>query len=320
MGRKEFACWFGMMAVLAVSQLLGFADEDRKSPQAATRYPENLELEGLENVFRVSERIYSGSGPIGSDSFRSLKGLGVTGIISVDGQVPDVAAAQAIGLRYFHLPLGYDAIRAGEAHQLIRIVIANEGPLYVHCHHGKHRGPAAVAMICQSVHGWSKEKAQDWLKLAGASAEYKGLYQSVLEFQLPDQDLLAASSVEIPESVVPSDIVDRMVSMDDRWDRLQRFRDSLAGPGLPKDSDLDPAVDALLLVEDIRELARDETTQKQPAPFHRFLQSMEKNAMRLYELLRDENVSVVKDSSLRTSVVWRQVAEACSECHKRFRN
>ncbi len=105
-----------------------------------------LEAAGVHNLFRVSDRVYSGSTPDGDAGFAALERLGVKTIISVDGARPDAEAAARHGIRYVHLPFGYDGIPRDKAVALVRVARDSPGPVYVHCHHGKHRGPAAVAI------------------------------------------------------------------------------------------------------------------------------------------------------------------------------
>src|SRR5690348_5650109 len=59
-----------------------------------------VEAAGLHNVYRITEKLYSGSSPDGDEGFRSLAKLGVKTIISVDGMKPDVEAAHKHGMRY----------------------------------------------------------------------------------------------------------------------------------------------------------------------------------------------------------------------------
>ena len=99
----------------------------------------------LHNVFRLEARVYSGSSPYSEAAFRELAKLGVRTIISVDGAMPAVELA-----RYVHLPIGYDAVPPSRAAELVKAAQGSDGPLYVHCHHGKHRGPAAAATVCRT--------------------------------------------------------------------------------------------------------------------------------------------------------------------------
>src|SRR5687768_16523197 len=62
----------------------------------------------LHNGHVVTAKVISGAQPEGEASFRALGELGVKTIISVDGAQPDVAGAKQFGMRYVHLPIGYD--------------------------------------------------------------------------------------------------------------------------------------------------------------------------------------------------------------------
>ena len=50
--------------------------------------PERLHVEGIENLFRLGPRLYSGGQPEGDGGFTALKSLGIKTIITVDGARP----------------------------------------------------------------------------------------------------------------------------------------------------------------------------------------------------------------------------------------
>ena len=95
-----------------------------------------VEIAGVHNAFRVTERIYSGSQPEGDAAFEALKKLGIKTIISVDGSKPDVEAARKFGLKYVHLPIGYDGVATNRLAELTKVTSEVSGPYFVHCHHG----------------------------------------------------------------------------------------------------------------------------------------------------------------------------------------
>ena len=41
-------------------------------------------------------------------------------------------------------PIGYDGVPREQALRMIKAVQVAKGPVYFHCHHGKHRGPAGA--------------------------------------------------------------------------------------------------------------------------------------------------------------------------------
>ncbi|MEM6655987.1 MAG: hypothetical protein AAF596_09305, partial [Planctomycetota bacterium] len=81
---------------------------------------------------------------------RSLYRQGVRTLVSVDGARPDVALAAEHGLRYVHVPFGYDGIPREARLALTRVARDRQGGVYVHCHHGRHRGPAAAVVVARA--------------------------------------------------------------------------------------------------------------------------------------------------------------------------
>src|SRR5262245_34504268 len=69
---------------------------------------DKLVTPGLHNVHRITDKLLSGSRPEGDEGFRLLRDLGVKTVMSVDGARPEVERARKYGLRYVHLPFGYD--------------------------------------------------------------------------------------------------------------------------------------------------------------------------------------------------------------------
>src|SRR5688572_4281321 len=140
---------------LAITALAAIAGE----PEPPSTKPQPVELSGLHNVFKIDDRLYSGSSPDSDASFAELARLGVKVIISVDGSKPFVDLARKHGMRYVHLPIGYDGLPQQRIAELIKAAEGAPGPIYIHCHHGKHRGPAAVAAVCEGLRGWNPETA-----------------------------------------------------------------------------------------------------------------------------------------------------------------
>lgn len=134
------------------------------------------EVNGCENVFALEGDVYSGGEPHTEYAIRALAARGIKTIVSVDGARPDIELAEKYGIRYIHLPIGYDDVPRERALQMGRVVKGVAGPIYFHCHHGKHRGPAAVAAGMAAAGKWTSDEAVDFLKAAGASEKYSGLY------------------------------------------------------------------------------------------------------------------------------------------------
>ena len=131
----------------------------------------------LHNVYALSENIISGGEPENEEAFRILQDMGVRTILSVDGKVPDAALAERYGMKYVHVPIQYKGITAAEVAQITKTFREQEGPFYVHCFHGKHRGPAAAAQLGRLVLDGIAREAGRWPRCAsggGTSVELRG--------------------------------------------------------------------------------------------------------------------------------------------------
>lgn len=279
----------------------------------AAEEPKPLQAGNLHNLFAVSKRIYSGSVPEVEADFAALAKLGVKTVISVDGARPNIEAAKKHGLAYVHLPFGYDGIPTNRVADLALAMKNLVGPVYVHCHHGKHRGPAAVAMICLAGEGWTTDRAEAWLRTAGTANDYAGLYRDVRGFVSPTAAFLA-SRPPLPEVAKTSSVVDAMVAIDEHSDRLTAAQKAAwkEVPGLP---DVRPSQEAVLLWEQLRELGRHHDTAGRPEDYRKRMTDSEAAAA----ALRDELKKPTPDP-LRADEGLKKVGQSCTACHKKFRN
>jgi hypothetical protein len=260
------------------------------------------DMSGLHNLFRVRDDLWSGSIPEGDAGFASLRDLGIRTVLSVDGMTPDVTRAQAHGLRYVHLPIAYGGVTREQAVRLAKAAAGLRGPIYVHCHHGKHRGPTAAALMCQSrPDGWSAEEAQAFLARAGTDPRYEGLYAAVREFRPPSAEELAAVPADFPEVTGIGGLAARMVEVQDTWDRLTQ-------------SPLEArAALAVQLVEHYREAARLPEVRTRPEAFRSSLADAERAARELERAIRSG------DGSAGVAVTDR-CARQCAACHRDYRD
>lgn len=290
------------------------AGTGREPSDPTSSAPRPLQLEAIENAFRLNERILSGGQPEGEEAFRELRDLGVKTIISVDGAKPNLELAHKYGLRYIHLPIGYDGVSASNQLRLIKAGRVSEGPIFVHCHHGKHRGPAAAAVVCLGNDDVDAEWGNRWLKQAGTATNYVGLYRVVEEFRAPEPETLAAVSAEFPEQVTVSDRVDAMVNIDIRWEHLLAVQE--AGYRAPSNHpDLDPANEALLLFEAFKELERAGPDDQPDADLVRLIRKATAEAEELHALMKARPVDVQE-----LDRVMGVVKQSCKDCHSEHRD
>ena len=267
----------------------------------------------LHNLFRATTNVFSGNSPESEAAFAEIAKLGVKTIISVDGSKPDVETARKHGLRYIHLPFGYDGVPTNRVVELAKAAQSSDGPLYVHCHHGLHRGPAAVAVICEATAGWTTNQAVAWLKHAGTSADYVGLYRSAMGFRLPEAATLARI-IELPEVAKTSSLVEAMVAIDEEFDRLKAAQKA-GWSIIPNQPDLTPAHTATILWEHLRELARTDDTAKRPDDYRAKLAAAVKSTDEFRSLLGDG-----KSEAAARDAAFQALGRTCAACHKQYRN
>ncbi len=280
---------------------------------AAPGAPAQLEIDGAHAVWRLSDRVLSGSVPEGDAAFAALASLGVRTVLSVDGARPDLDAMRRHGLRSIHLPVGYDGIERARAVEIVRAVEESPGPVYVHCHHGRHRGPTAAAIALIAVEGWSAERAVAQMRAIGTSSQYVGLYDVVARFDAPTaRERATARSAPLPAVAAVPPMAAAMVGIDHGKSNLDDVR--AADWGVPSNHpDVDPAHEALKLRELFVELGRSDGVADEPLAFRRRLGDAARAAGELEAALRAGD----RDAAERAHAA---IDAACRGCHAAFRD
>jgi protein tyrosine phosphatase (PTP) superfamily phosphohydrolase (DUF442 family) len=293
--------------------------ENEQDAHEPTSTPERLKVRGIENIYRLSPWLYSGSQPEGPEGFSTLEKLGIRTIVSVDGARPDIEAARKLGIRYVHLPVGYDGVPREQAIKLIKAIRTLPGPVFVHCHHGKHRGPTAAALCGMATEGWSRDEALRWMNEAGTSPDYQGLFTTVARFAMPSPEELAKAGAEFPEQAKVPALVEVMVSIDERWDHLKAVQE--AGYKAPTEHpDIDPPHEALQLAEHFRELSRLEEVKNKGKDFSRKAEASERQATALERALRELGKAPTAEVRTMAEEAFRAVGQGCTTCHARYRD
>ncbi len=268
----------------------------------------------LHNAYVVTEKVISGAQPEGDRSFQVLQELGVKTIISVDGSKPDVERARQFGMRYVHLPIGYDGVDEAEGKAIGKAIAELPGPVYVHCHHGKHRSAAAVAVACVYNGMLQPSQAEDVLKTFGTGANYKGLWKAAREAKRVDETELAALQIQWVETAKIPDLAQAMVKVDFHWEHLKAIQK--AGWRAPADHpDLDPAHEALQVQEHLHEIGRTTDTQARPVEYRKLLTDSERDVIALREALSAKPVNTKGADG-----AFKRASVACTSCHNTFRD
>ena len=201
-------------------------------------------------------------------------------------------------MRYVHIPLGYDGIDRPQAHALATVMRTCEQPIYMHCHHGHHRAPAAAAMACVVTQRLSIPDALQVMKRSGTCPDYIGLWDSVRQAQpaAPEESVVELVAVAQVDSMVEA-----MVQLDASLSELTN-----AGEQQQR------AHAALQLEETFRELLRNHELEGK-ADFAGRLTQAESLASKLRIAIQD------KDQT-QTRSLTKQLQANCRDCHAAHRN
>ncbi len=269
-------------------------------------------LPGLENVLRITSRFYTGGEPKGDLAFSTLRNLGIRVVVSVDGARPDVERAARLGMRYVHIPIGYDGVGPEAQAALTRLVREFQGPFYIHCHHGQHRGPAAAAVAALACQAIDHSTARRILEVAGTSRAYQGLWRAVERFKpLPlDAPLPELHSI----APVPS-LAAAMATLDRHFDLLKQLEKNRWEP-LADHPDVTADQEALLLAEALHEAKRRWSEQRNATAmpdFGRQLDRAESLARMVRQAILDQKLAEATDQLGR-------LQQSCIQCHRQYRD
>jgi protein tyrosine phosphatase (PTP) superfamily phosphohydrolase (DUF442 family) len=272
------------------------------------------DLPGLHNVVAYTADTFSGAVPEGEEGFATLKGMGIKTVISVDGAKPDLAAAGKYGLRYVHLPIGYDGVPTDRQLELARALRDLDGPIYIHCHHGKHRSAAATGAACATLGRMTSEDAVNRMKVSGTSPKYKGLYGDVTAAHTVNDAQLDQASNAFPQTWQTTGIVDAMVAIDVATEHLKDIQK--AGWKVPADHpDLVPAAEAGRLADLLRNFKDNADVKKQPQELTDWMLDSAKDVSKLEEMIVAGN-----SEPALLDAQFKVIRNACNDCHVKYRN
>lgn len=275
-----------------------------------------LDYPGIHNAVAYHPGYISGSVPEGEAGFETLAAMGVKTIISVDGAEPEVAKAAAHGMRYIHLPIGYNGFDEEKKLQLVRASrdAMASGPVYIHCHHGKHRSAGAAASVAASL-GWeTPERGVERMKVSGTAAHYKGLYACASNSSVIAPHVINSVPANFPSVSKPSGYVKGMVEIDEIFEHLKAIEK--AGWRVPAEHpDLVPVAEAGRLADLYRVLNELEYSKRKPEEFRGMMAESNNRAQKLEDLL----AAGEKDTGI-LSAQFKLVAASCKDCHVKYRD
>lgn len=310
----------------AGSQKSGAASDTRDASQTLVVAPtiplpsldesRPFDYPGIHNAVAFHDGFISGSVPEGDEGFDTLAAMGVKTIISVDGSAPEVEKAAERGIRYIHLPIGYNGFDEQRRIELTRATrdAMLEGPVYLHCHHGKHRSAGAAACVSASL-GWiSPEEGVARMKVSGTAANYTGLYAVAGNATVLPASVIDAAPAEFPSVSRPSSFVQGMVDVDHAYKHLKLIEK--AGWMTPADHpDLVPAAEAGRLADLYRDLQATSYVQGKPEEFMSMMRESHASARILEDLLIAREFDPVA-----LTAQFKIVSASCKTCHVKYRD
>jgi len=274
---------------------------------------------GLHNVYRLSNHVISGSEPHGERALRHVAEMGVKTILSVDGKVPDAKTASEYGMRYVHVPIEYSGIDGDALLRIAKTFRELDGPFYVHCFHGKHRGPAAAAVGRLVRDGASRETAlAEMRQWCGTSSKYEGLYRVIASADMPSADATAKLAWDFPAAHPLGGYRSVMIDVTRHFDNLKALqkRDWEVDPEHP---DVDPVNEADKLASLFARGHELDEVKRAADDFRGWSSDSVDYSARLRTHLRRAKAGGAK-AKAGASKALRVLKQTCNACHGEYRN
>ena len=277
----------------------------------------------LHNVFQLSDNIISGGEPHSEEALKKIADMGVKTILSVDGKVPDQETAAKYGMRYVHVPIQYSGIDVQERLHIAKTFRELEGPFYVHCFHGKHRGPAAAAIGRVVLDGVPRERAvAEMRQWCGTSKKYQGLYETIARAAMPTPEDTQLIQWKFPAAHEFRGIRHAMIGISRIHDHLKALkgRDWAVDPNHP---DLNASNETAQLIGIFKIAKATSEAEMKPEDYRVWMRESVEASEALLEVLRAEPAPDAADYGTwkeSASAAFDEVNTLCIRCHEPYRN
>lgn len=280
---------------------------------------------GLHNVYELSDQIISGAEPENREALAQIASWGVRTILSVDGKVPDVEGAEALGMRYVHVPIEYSGLSEEEILKISKTFRELEGPFYVHCYHGKHRGPAAAALgrvvLDQVPRSRAIAEMRQWCATA---SKYEGLYSTVATAHIPSADESRAFAFDFESAHSFDGLRACMIEMTRKWDLIKDAKKRGWQPD-PEHPDVVALQEATQLHQLYEACSSLEEMRAWPDDFRAWMEDGRSGSEQLVRALSEcsmqsEDLSALGDWLAQADTAYTRIADSCASCHASYRD
>lgn len=266
----------------------------------------------LHNLHQLNADLWSAGEPAGELAYEELAAIGIKTVISVDGVAPDKELAALHSITVVHLPIGYDGISDQRSRELAHAIATLPRPIIVNCHHGKHRGPAALCVGAIGSGDISTQSAIKYMTTAQTSPKYKGLWEAAEHAQPLNKSELHDGSILLPERTEIADFVEGMAEIDRLYEHLQDCADN--NFEAPQDHpDLAPISLAGQIHNLLRGMEDDQAVVDGGPEFFDMLITSRDRASDLESRLEQNNIAGAYES-------LKLLTDSCSDCHTKYRN
>ena len=217
---------------------------------------------------------------------------------------------------------GVGGITEDEVMQIAKSFRELEAPFYVHCFHGRHRGPAAAAIGRVALDGLERGVAiAEMRQWCSTAAKYEGLYSTVATATIPSAEQTAAYDFDFAPARHAVGMREGMIVMTRVWDEVKLVEANGWQPD-EEHPDIDPLRSATIFAQLLRACDEAERPRGAGEDFEEMMAAGLDGADRLVELLTDCRVEgVAPDERLeRLEAAFDVVSESCLDCHVDYRN
>jgi uncharacterized protein (TIGR01244 family) len=147
---------------------------------AGVQWAEPMHVQGLPNLFKVSDHLYRGAQPTAA-GMEELKKLGIRTVVNLRESNGDDAKLKELGLAYERIPMTAFFQKDDDIVRFLQIV-ADDGssPIFVHCRRGADRTGMMCAIYRIAVQGWTKDQAVAEMTQGGFGFNHG--YQNVVNY------------------------------------------------------------------------------------------------------------------------------------------
>ncbi len=232
--------------------------------------------------------------------------------------MPDAELAAKYGMKYVHVPIQYKGISRDEVARIAKTFREQPGPFFVHCFHGKHRGPAAAEIGRLVLDGISRETAlAEMRQWCGTAQSYEGLYDTIAHAEIPDEGTTRALEWNFPAASPLDGVAGAMVQISRADDYLKALSKAKWEPD-PAHPDVDPLNESSKLASLFERSLVLEELAVRPADFRQWMQDAKAQSAALRDAVHalKGGTGTVEQADL----AYKALAETCTACHDVYRN